>query len=53
MKSKLANADLTELPLTYQKIVPKEYIDEMGHLNVAYYTRLFSVLEVKVPTFRY
>ena len=34
--------DLSSLAITYQKIIPKEYIDVMGHMNVMYYTHLFD-----------
>src|SRR5438105_12294416 len=40
MKSSLNH--LESLPVTYQGIIPESYLDEMGHLNVMWYTHLFS-----------
>ena len=34
--------DLLPLPITWQAVIPERYLDEMGHMNVAYYTHLFS-----------
>jgi acyl-CoA thioester hydrolase len=34
--------DLTSLPITHQAIIPESYHDEMGHMNVMWYTHLFS-----------
>jgi acyl-CoA thioester hydrolase len=34
--------DLTELPITYRAVIPEAYLDEMGHMNVMWYTHLFS-----------
>ena len=34
--------NLSSLPITYQKVIPEEYIDIMGHVNVMYYTHLFD-----------
>ncbi len=36
------NVDFAELPMTLEAEIPKEYIDIMGHLNVAWYTHFFS-----------
>ncbi|MBW8011944.1 MAG: thioesterase [Chloroflexi bacterium] len=33
---------LTKLPITYQKTIPKDYLDIMGHMNVMWYTHLFD-----------
>jgi acyl-CoA thioester hydrolase len=35
--------DLTHLPITYQSVIPDDYLDEMGHMNVMWYTHLFSL----------
>jgi acyl-CoA thioester hydrolase len=34
--------DLTALPLTLQTVIPEDYIDFMGHMNVMWYTHLFG-----------
>ena len=34
--------DLSALPITYRKHIPESYRDEMGHMNVMWYTHLFS-----------
>ena len=34
--------NLSDLPITHQKVIPEEYIDIMGHVNVMYYTHLFD-----------
>src|SRR5450755_4082794 len=34
--------DLSALPITYRKLIPENYRDEMGHMNVMWYTHLFS-----------
>jgi acyl-CoA thioester hydrolase len=34
--------DLQPLPITYQAIIPADYHDEMAHMNVMWYTHLFS-----------
>jgi acyl-CoA thioesterase FadM len=34
--------DLAGLPITYRKEIPENYRDEMGHMNVMWYTHLFS-----------
>lgn len=33
---------LESLPITYQALIPEHYRDEMGHMNVMWYTHLFS-----------
>jgi acyl-CoA thioester hydrolase len=34
--------DLSALPLTHRVVVPEAYLDNMGHMNVMWYTHLFS-----------
>src|SRR5262245_20709740 len=34
--------DLTKLPITHRAEIPSSYLDEMGHMNVMWYTHLFS-----------
>ena len=34
--------DLTALPITHRAVIPETYLDEMGHMNVMWYTHLFS-----------
>ncbi|MEJ7639637.1 MAG: hypothetical protein WKF75_17105 [Singulisphaera sp.] len=34
--------DLNSLPITYRASIPESYLDEMGHMNVTWYTHLFS-----------
>ena len=34
--------DLTPLPVTHRALIPDAYLDEMGHMNVMWYTHLFS-----------
>ncbi len=36
-------ADLSALPVTHRAIIPDAYRDEMGHMNVMWYTHLFSM----------
>jgi acyl-CoA thioester hydrolase len=38
----LRPADLADLPLTYETVIPESYLDEMGHVNVMWYTHFFS-----------
>jgi acyl-CoA thioester hydrolase len=40
--SLLPPLDLSGLPITLQRAIPEEYRDEMGHMNVMWYTHLFS-----------
>lgn len=35
--------DLTTLPITHRAVIPESYLDEMGHMNVMWYTHLFSM----------
>ena len=34
---------LSDLPLTHQAVIPEDYLDMMGHMNVMWYTHLFSL----------
>lgn len=34
--------DLEALPVTYRREIPENFRDEMGHMNVMWYTHLFS-----------
>lgn len=34
--------ELTQLPITHRAVIPASYLDEMGHMNVMWYTHLFS-----------
>lgn len=36
-------SDVRQLPLTHRTVVPEEYLDAMGHMNVMWYTHLFSM----------
>jgi acyl-CoA thioester hydrolase len=40
---KYPNMTVEDLPVTYQQLVPDNYRDEMGHMNVMWYTYLFSM----------
>jgi acyl-CoA thioester hydrolase len=42
LNRKLTAADLEGLPITYRQEIPEHYRDEMGHMNVMWYTHLFS-----------
>src|SRR5438067_12161131 len=33
---------LDDLPITYRATIPPDYLDEMGHMNVMWYTHLFG-----------
>lgn len=35
-------ARVETLPRTYSETIPESYLDEMGHMNVRWYTHLFS-----------
>jgi acyl-CoA thioesterase FadM len=35
--------DLTALPITHRAAIPEDYLDLMGHMNVMWYTHLFSM----------
>ncbi|MBA4062596.1 MAG: hypothetical protein C0501_02595 [Isosphaera sp.] len=37
-----AVTDLDALPVLHRAVVPEAYLDEMGHMNVMWYTHLFS-----------
>ena len=34
--------DLSALPITHKTVIPEDYIDLMGHMNVMWYTHLFG-----------
>jgi len=34
--------DLSSLPVLHRADIPETYLDEMGHMNVMWYTHLFS-----------
>src|SRR5215831_3076433 len=34
--------DLSSLPITHRAVIPESYLDLMGHMNVMWYTSLFS-----------
>ena len=34
--------DISGLPLTYETVIPEDWRDAMGHMNVMWYTHLFS-----------
>ena len=34
--------NLSPLPVTHRAVIPETYLDEMGHMNVMWYTHLFS-----------
>jgi len=42
MAKKIPPLDLEGLPITYRQAIPESYRDEMGHMNVMWYTYLFS-----------
>ncbi len=35
-------AQIARLPLTHEEVIPEDYLDIMGHMNVMWYTHLFS-----------
>jgi acyl-CoA thioester hydrolase len=42
MSIKISPEDLAGLPITLRREIPESYRDEMGHMNVMWYTHLFS-----------
>jgi acyl-CoA thioester hydrolase len=34
--------DLSSLPVTHRAVIPEAYLDEMDHMNVMWYTHLFT-----------
>lgn len=38
----LRQLDISMLPVTHQEVIPESYLDMMGHVNVMWYTHLFS-----------
>jgi acyl-CoA thioester hydrolase len=43
VSERITVADLAPLPVTHRALIPPEYLDEMGHMNVMWYTHLFSL----------
>ena len=41
-KSLSLEDDLGQLPVTHRQVIPESYLDMMGHMNVSWYTQLFS-----------
>jgi acyl-CoA thioester hydrolase len=41
-----AMVELATLPIMHQTIIPEDYIDAMGHMNVMWYTHLFGKASV-------
>jgi acyl-CoA thioester hydrolase len=39
---KIPTLNLDSLPVTFRQQIPESYRDEMGHMNVMWYTHLFS-----------
>lgn len=39
--SKINGIDLSALPVTHKATIPEDHLDEMGHMNVAWYLHLF------------
>src|SRR5690349_14816469 len=37
-----AAMNLSSLPVTHQTVIPEDFIDEFGHMNVMWYTHLFT-----------
>lgn len=44
----LSPSDLAGLPVTHEEIIPESYLDDMGHVNVMWYTHFFSCGTVKL-----
>lgn len=42
-RSRIDIGKVSELPLTHEEIIPEDYLDMMGHMNVMWYTHLFSI----------
>ena len=38
---KMNGIDLSALPATYEATIPEDYLDMMGHMNIAWYLHLF------------
>jgi acyl-CoA thioester hydrolase len=47
MSIQVSPLDLEGLPITLRQYIPEEYRDVMGHMNVMWYTHLFSSAFVK------
>jgi len=39
--------DLSALPIAHQAEIPDSYLDDMGHMNVMWYTHLFSCATIE------
>ena len=42
MRPETSNIDIAHLPKTFSMQIPEKFRDEMGHMNVTWYTHLFS-----------
>ncbi len=42
MRPEVPEIDLSRLPKTFSMTIPEKFRDEMGHMNVTWYTHLFS-----------
>ena len=42
MRPEIPDIDFSQLPKTFSMTIPEKYRDEMGHMNVTWYTHLFS-----------
>ena len=42
-RPQLDPGQIAQLPLTHEEIIPEDYLDIMGHMNVMWYTHLFSM----------
>jgi acyl-CoA thioester hydrolase len=45
---RLTPANLEKLPVTHECAIPESYLDDMGHVNVMWYTHFFSCGTVKL-----
>ena len=42
-RMKIELADVKQLPETHTQVIPEDFLDAMGHMNVMWYTHLFSM----------
>lgn len=42
MRPEIPDIDFSQLPKTFSMEIPEKFRDEMGHMNVTWYTHLFS-----------
>ena len=42
-RTQLHPEQVAQLPLTHEETIPEDYLDVMGHMNVMWYTHLFSM----------